>query len=49
MGPAEVRMVFQVVEARVDTFQIVSCVDDLTEYQRYCVEYLGNLVFNNLV
>ena len=25
-----------------DVFQIVSRVDDLTEYQRYRVEYLGN-------
>ena len=32
-----------------DVFQIVSRVDDLTEYQRYRVEYLGNLVFDDLV
>ena len=49
MGPAEVRTVFQFVEARVDSFQIVSRVDNLTEYQRYRVEYLGNLVFDDLV
>ena len=27
----------------------MSRVDDLTEYQRYRVEYLGNLVFDDLV
>ena len=32
-----------------DVFQIVSRVDDLTEYQRYRVEYLGNLGFDDLV
>ena len=32
-----------------DVFQIVSRVDDLTEYQRYRVEYLGNLFFDDLV
>ena len=32
-----------------DVFQIVSRVDDMTEYQRYRVEYLGNLVFDDLV
>ena len=37
------------VGACTDVFQIMSRVDDLTEYQRYHVEYLGNLVFDNLV
>ena len=37
------------VESCTDVFQIVSRVDDMTEYQRYCVEYLGNLVFDDLV
>ena len=37
------------VGACTDVFQIVSRVDDLTEYQRYRVEYLGNLVFDDLV
>ena len=32
-----------------DVFRIVSRVDDLTEYQRYRVEYLGNLFFDDLV
>ena len=49
MGPAEVRLVFQVVGVGSDVFQIVSRVDNMTEYQRYCVEYLGNLVFDDLV
>ena len=35
--------------AGTDVFQIVSRVDDMTEYQRYRVEYLGNLVFDDLV
>ena len=34
------------VGACTDIFQIVSRIDDLTEYQRYHVEYLGNLVFD---
>ena len=37
------------VGAYTDVFQIVSRVEDLTEYQRYRVEYLGNLVFDDLV
>ena len=37
------------VGACTDAFQIVSRVDDMTEYQRYRVEYLGNLVFDDLV
>ena len=49
MEPAEVRVVFQVVGIGSDTFQIVSHVKDLTEYQRYRIEYLGNLVFDDLV
>ena len=49
MGPAEVRVVFQVVGVGSDVFQIVSRVDYMTEYQRYRVEYLGNLVFDDLV
>ena len=49
MGPAEVRVVFQVVRVCSDVFQIVSRINDSTEYQRYHVEYLGNLVFDDLV
>ena len=49
MGPAKVHVVFSVVGVCSDVFQIVSRVDDLIEYQRYRVEYLGNLVFNDLV
>ena len=37
------------VGACTDVFQIVSCVDDMTEYQCYRVEYLGNLLFDDLV
>ena len=40
---------FRVIGACADVFQIVSWVDDMTEYQRYRVEYLGNLVFDDLV
>ena len=32
-----------------DAFQIISCVEDLTEYQHYRIEYLGNLVLDDLV
>ena len=49
MGPAEVCVVYQVVRVGSDVFQIVSRVDDMTEYQHYRVEYLGNLVFDDLV
>ena len=37
------------VGACTNVFQIVSRVDDMTEYQRYRVEFLGNLVFDDLV
>ena len=49
MGPAEVLWSSRFIGACTDVFQIVSRVDDLTEYQRYRVEYLGNLVFDDLV
>ena len=37
------------VGACTDIFQIVSRVNKLTEYRRYRIEYLGNLVFDDLV
>ena len=49
MGSSKVRVVVQVVGVGTDVYQIVSRVEDLTEYQCYCVEYLGNLVFDDLV
>ena len=39
----------QVVRVCTDIFQIVSRVEDLTEYKCHRVEYLGNLVFDDLV